>query len=62
MKLRLLAFLVYLILAVVLMFLLTLVIDEHMSRRQTQWDEWVSEFEQADKPEGAVSLRPSGKN
>ena len=54
MRTRIFAFLVYLIFAIALMVVLSVIIDEHMSERKTQWDERVSEFEQA------VSLRPNG--
>jgi hypothetical protein len=56
MRTRIFTFLIYLILAVALMVVLSVIIDEHMSHRQTRWDERVSEFEQA------VSLRPSERD
>ncbi len=61
MKLRIFSFIVYLVLAVALMAVLSIIIDEHMSRRQTRWDDRTREFEQAE-PEGMASLRLSEKD
>jgi hypothetical protein len=56
MKPRLFAIIVYLIAVIALLFLLALMIDEHLSRRQTQWDDRLREFDQA------ISLRPSDRD
>lgn len=50
MRLRLLAFLFYFIIALILIAVLAVIIDETMSENETRWQERTREFEQAVSP------------